>query len=76
VVAYDISALMEYGGLSLEEATKKIIHEKQPELGGNGGVLTMDHYGNVSIDFNTSGMFRAQMNAQGELKVGMFGQQN
>jgi beta-aspartyl-peptidase (threonine type) len=76
VVAYDISALMEYGGLSLQEATKKIIHEKQPELGGNGGVLTMDHYGNVSIDFNTSGMFRAQMNAQGELKVGMFGQQN
>lgn len=73
VVAYDVSALMEYAGLSLSEATDKIIHEKQPELGGNGGLLTMDHFGNVSIDFNTAGMFRAQMNAGGDLKIGLFG---
>src|SRR5699024_10740798 len=58
-VAYDVSALMEYKGLSVSEATQKILHEKQPELGGTGGLIAMDKYGNVSLDFNTPGMFRA-----------------
>lgn len=73
VVAYDMSALMEYAGLSVEEATEKIIHHKQPKLGGNGGVLAMDHYGNVSIDFNTPGMFRAEMDQDGTLTIGLYG---
>lgn len=73
VVAYDMSALMEYAGLSVNEAAKRIIHEKQPKLGGNGGILAMDHFGNVSIDFNTPGMFRAKMNENGTLTIGMYG---
>lgn len=72
VVAYDISALMDYKGLSLKEATHKVIQEKQPELGGDGGVIAMDHYGNASLEFNTPGMFRAKMDDKGNLDIGIY----
>ena len=71
-VAYDLSALMEYKNLSVEEAAQKIIHEKQPELGGSGGLIAMDSYGNISMEFNTSGMFRAYKNQSGEMEVKIF----
>ncbi|GGE25335.1 isoaspartyl peptidase/L-asparaginase family protein [Psychroflexus planctonicus] len=72
VVAYDISALMEYQNLSLEQASKIVIQEKLGNLGGSGGIVAIDHLGNVVMEFNTPGMFRAQMNEQGELKIGMY----
>ncbi len=71
-VAHDISALMEYRGLSLEQATEKVIQEKLTDLGGTGGVIALDHLGNISMEFNTAGMYRASMNEQGELVVGMY----
>lgn len=72
VVAYDISALMEYKGMSLAEATHKVIQEKQIELGGDGGVVAMDKYGNVSHEFNTPGMFRAKMDDKGNIEIGIY----
>lgn len=72
VVAYDISALMEYKGMSLAEATHEVIQEKQVELGGDGGVVAMDKNGNVSHEFNTPGMFRAKMDDQGNLEIGIY----
>ncbi len=74
VVAYDISALMEYQGLSLQEAARRVIQEKNPELGGNGGIIAIDHEGNVSMEFNTAGMYRAKMNKDGELEIGIYGE--
>lgn len=71
-VAYDMSALMEYSGLTVEEAAQKIIYEKQPALGGSGGLIAMDKYGQVSMEFNTSGMFRAYMDEEGNLTVGIY----
>lgn len=71
-VAYDLSALMEYSGLSVKEAAQKIIHEKQPKLGGSGGLIAMDKEGNISMEFNTSGMFRAYKNESGEMQVKIF----
>ena len=76
VVAYDISALMEYQSLDLADATEKVIQEKLKELGGNGGVVALDHYGNVSFEFNTSGMFRAYTNDEDALKVGIYQMSN
>ena len=74
VVAYDISAMMEYKGVSLKEATEEVIQRKQPELGGNGGVIAIDNKGNVSMEFNTAGMYRASMNSQGDMKIGIYGE--
>jgi L-asparaginase / beta-aspartyl-peptidase len=72
VVAYDISALMEYKGLSLKEAAFEVIQKKVPELGGDGGIIAVDKYGNMTMEFNTAGMFRATMNDKGELYIGMY----
>lgn len=71
-VAYDVSALMEYAGLSLAEATQKVIHEKQPKLGGTGGLIALDTQGNISMPFNTSGMFRAYKKENGEMEIKIF----
>lgn len=71
-VAYDMSALMEYAGLSVQEAAEKVIHEKQPQLGGSGGLIAMDNKGRISMEFNTSGMFRASMDEEGNLEVKIF----
>ncbi|MGB3775115.1 MAG: isoaspartyl peptidase/L-asparaginase [Leeuwenhoekiella sp.] len=72
LVAYDISAMMEYGGKNLEGATNAVIQEKLTAMGGTGGIVSLDHNGNVSMEFNTPGMYRAYMNEAGELQVGIY----
>lgn len=72
-IAHDISALMEYKGLSLQEAAKEVIQKKLPALGGDGGIIAIDHDGNIAMEFNTAGMYRAHMNSKGELEIGMYG---
>ncbi len=61
MVAHDISALMEYKGLSLEEAAKEVIQIKVPELGGDGGVIVIDKNGKSTKEFNTASMYRESM---------------
>lgn len=72
MVAYDISALMEYKGLSLKDATKEVIQKKLTELGGTGGIVAIDKNGNMIAEFNTAGMYRASMNDKGELTIGIY----
>ncbi|MEC7736625.1 MAG: isoaspartyl peptidase/L-asparaginase [Candidatus Neomarinimicrobiota bacterium] len=56
-VAYDVSAIMEYKGKSVGEAAQNVIR-KLSDKGGNGGIITMDSKGNISMPFNTTGMYR------------------
>ncbi len=72
MVAYDISALMDYKGLSLKEAAQEVIQKKLPELGGDGGIVAVDKNGNMVAEFNTAGMYRATMNDKGELEVKIY----
>ncbi len=72
MVAHDISAMVEYKGLSLQEASKEVIQNKLTKLGGTGGIIAIDHKGNVSMEFNTAGMYRATMNDKGELSIGIY----
>ncbi len=58
-VAHDISALMEYKNLSLVEASELVVNDKLVKAGGSGGVICVDKAGNVSMPFNSKGMFRA-----------------
>ncbi len=67
MVAHDISAMMEYKGVSLQEAASEVIQKKVPELGGDGGIVAIDKDGNIAMEFNTAGMYRAHMNSEGEL---------
>ncbi|MGH5362902.1 beta-aspartyl-peptidase [Citrobacter freundii] len=59
LAAYDIAALMDYGGLSLSEACERVVMEKLPALGGSGGLIAIDHEGNVALPFYSEGMYRA-----------------
>ncbi|WP_112291494.1 isoaspartyl peptidase/L-asparaginase family protein [Rahnella sp. AN3-3W3] len=58
VAAYDVAALMDYAGLTLAEATHKVVQEKLLPLGGSGGMIAVDKFGNVELPFNSEGMYR------------------
>ncbi|MFO6297323.1 isoaspartyl peptidase/L-asparaginase family protein [Rahnella selenatireducens] len=58
VAAYDVAALIEYAGLTLEEATHRVVQEKLLPLGGSGGMIAIDRFGNVVLPFNSEGMYR------------------
>ena len=72
VVAHDISALMEYKGMSIQEAAYEVIHNKVAKLGGDGGVVGIDKKGNVMMEMNTPGMYRAHMDSEGKLTVKIY----
>lgn len=57
-VARDVAALMEYKGLSLSDAAEYMVNKKLVEKGGEGGLIALDKYGNISMPFNSSGMYR------------------
>jgi len=58
VAAYDVAAQMEYRGATLEAAASSVIHEKLPRIQGKGGLIAVDAQGNVTLPFNTEGMYR------------------
>lgn len=71
-VAHDISALMEYKNLSLKEAADFVILKKLKNAGGPGGIIALDHEGNIAVSFNTSGMFRAFKTSEGKKEILFF----
>lgn len=71
-VAHDISALMEYSGLSLDEASDLVINEKLLKAGGTGGIIAVDKYGNIAMPFNTEGMFRGFADSEGKQAVQIY----
>jgi len=72
VAAYDVSCLMEYKGLSLEEAMKKVVHEKLIAINGEGGMIGVDAQGNSALIFNSAGMYRGVRNNKGLNMVAIF----
>jgi len=66
LVAYDVSALMEYRGKTVKEAAETVIHKKLTELGGTGGIIAMDANGNIALTFNTEGMYRGYIYEDGK----------
>ncbi len=69
VVAYDVAALMEYKGLSVNDAAEEVVMKKVPALGGDGGLIALDKKGNVSMPFNTAGMYRGTVTKDGRIEV-------
>lgn len=72
VTAYDVSCLMEYKGLSLEEAMNIVVHDKLMKLDGEGGMIGVDAKGNGAMLFNSEGMYRALRNSTGENQVAIY----
>ena len=72
VVAHDISCLMEYKGLSLAEACRIVVHDKLAPMGGEGGLVAVDAAGNISLPFNSEGMYRASRTSNSPLEIGIY----
>ncbi len=71
-VAHEISALMRYAAATIQQASDQVIQKKLHKMGGYGGIIGVDAFGNIAVSFNTTGMFRATCNAKGEQQVEMF----
>jgi beta-aspartyl-peptidase (threonine type) len=71
-IARDISAMMEYRGLTVQAAADAVVKQKLQRLGGDGGVIAMDKFGNMAISFNTDGMYRAYIDSKGKPVVEIY----
>lgn len=65
VMAKTVSDMMEFGKVSLAAASGEMIMKRLPALGGDGGLIAVDNKGNISMPFNTEGMYRGYMNENG-----------
>jgi len=72
-VAHDIAALMEYAGLSVQEAAKRVVMEKLVAQKATGGIVALDAAGNIAMVFNTAGMYRGFRKSNGEAGVLIYG---
>ncbi len=74
VVAHDVSCLMEYKGLSLQEACATVVKDKLVKMGGEGGLIAVDAKGNFDFCFNSAGMYRGMRNSDGKEVVAYYGE--
>ncbi|OBX25086.1 beta-aspartyl-peptidase (threonine type) [Gelidibacter algens] len=72
VVAYDVSCLMEFKGLSVAEAANEVIYKRILKIGGDGGLIAVDAQGNIAMPFNTEGMYRAFRTSDGEGEISIY----
>jgi len=73
VVAYDVSCLMEHKGLTLEDACREVVHNRLLKINGDGGLVAIDNQGNVSLVFNTEGMYRGSRVSGESGKIQIYG---
>jgi beta-aspartyl-peptidase (threonine type) len=71
-VAHDISALMAYQARSIEDAARLVVMEKLKKAGGEGGIIGIDRLGNMTLTFNSSGMYRGYIKMDGAPVVRIF----
>jgi beta-aspartyl-peptidase (threonine type) len=72
VVAYDVSCLMEYKGMTLADACNEVIHDRLLKIGGDGGLIAVDTFGNIAMPFNTPGMYRASQINSDQIFIGIY----
>jgi len=72
VAAYQVSSLLENHNYDLKKAMYRVVHEKIGGIGGDGGMIGIDKNSNISIEFNTQGMYRAYVNKYGEKEIFLY----
>ena len=72
VAAYQVSSLLENHNYDLKKAMNKVIHEKIGAIGGDGGMIGIDKNSDISMEFNTPGMYRAFVNKYGEKEISLY----
>jgi L-asparaginase / beta-aspartyl-peptidase len=71
-VAHDICARMRFGGRSLRDAVREVVLEELPALHGEGGVIAIDPSGEIAMEFNSEGMFRASRKSGEEPRIAIY----
>jgi beta-aspartyl-peptidase (threonine type) len=71
-VAHDICARMRYGARSLAEAVHEVVLKELPALHGEGGVIAIDSRGEIVLEFNSEGMFRASRRAGEAAQIAIY----
>ena len=69
VAAFQVSSLLENNDYDLTEAMSMVIHKKIGGIGGDGGMIGIDKNSNISMEFNTPGMYRAFVNKDGKKEI-------
>jgi beta-aspartyl-peptidase (threonine type) len=72
VAAYDVSCLMEYRNCSLQQAMDIVVNDKLVKMKGEGGMIGVDASGNISMQFNSLGMYRAARNNEGYKELAIY----
>src|SRR5882724_2968140 len=75
VVAHDICARMRFGGRGIGAAVREVVLGELPALGGEGGVIAIDARGEIAVEFNSEGMFRASRRQGEEMRIGIYAQE-
>jgi beta-aspartyl-peptidase (threonine type) len=73
VAAHDVSCLMEYKNMSLQEACEEVVMKKLVAMQGEGGLIGVDAKGNVALVFNSAGMYRGFRNSDNESEIAIYG---
>jgi beta-aspartyl-peptidase (threonine type) len=71
-VAHDICSRMRFGGRTLSTAVREVVLEELPALQGEGGVIAIDRHGEIAMEFNSEGMFRASKRAGEEAQIAIY----
>ncbi|MHB8720437.1 MAG: isoaspartyl peptidase/L-asparaginase family protein [Steroidobacteraceae bacterium] len=71
-VAHDICARVRFGGRSLRDAVREVVVEELPALRGEGGVIAIDPCGEIAMEFNSEGMFRASRKSGEEPRIAIY----
>ena len=72
VAAHHVCAAVEYRGLALAQAVHELLHEVLRSLGGDGGLIAVDHAGGLVMDFSTEGMFRGARDSNGRRDIAIY----
>ena len=71
-VAHDICSRMRFGGRTLSTAVREVVLEELPALRGEGGVIAIDRHGEIAMEFNSEGMFRASRRGGEEARIAIY----
>lgn len=72
IAAYDVSCLIEYKGLSMQDACDEVVMKKLVKMEGEGGLIAMDSKGNFCLTFNSAGMYRGARTSEGVNEVAIY----
>ena len=71
-MAKTVSDMMEFGKMSLQDATNEMVMKRLPAMKGDGGLIAVDKNGNIALPFCTSGMYRGYIDRNGKMEIKIY----